>query len=103
MHPLPACARCDRRGAPLSADGLCPDCRGTGTWAAAPSTESAAAVTPWAEFDPPGLAPDASSPGPTALSRFEVLGALGRGGMGAVWKVRERATGEVFALKTLGG
>jgi zinc protease len=33
--------------------------------------------------------------------RYEMLGELGRGGMGIVWKVRDRETGEVLALKVL--
>src|ERR1043166_5858151 len=33
--------------------------------------------------------------------RYEMLGELGRGGMGIVCKVRDRETGEVLALKML--
>lgn len=33
--------------------------------------------------------------------RFEVLGLLGRGGMGAVWKVRNCADNEILAVKVL--
>jgi len=33
--------------------------------------------------------------------RYEMLGELGRGGMGIVYKVRDRETGEVLAIKIL--
>jgi len=33
--------------------------------------------------------------------RLEILGELGKGGMGTVWRVREQATGRVLALKQL--
>src|SRR3954453_1659887 len=44
------------------------------------------------------MAPIQGTPMP---ARYEMLGELGRGGMGIVCKVRDRETGEVLALKIL--
>ena len=39
--------------------------------------------------------------GSIVAGRFEVLGLAGHGGMGAVYRARDRQTGEVAALKVL--
>ncbi len=39
--------------------------------------------------------------GPSLLSGYEKISRLGKGGMGEVWKVREKKTGKEYALKTM--
>ena len=43
----------------------------------------------------------AVSPSPALLERYEILSVLGRGGMGIVYRARDRASGEVVAVKVL--
>ncbi len=46
--------------------------------------------------------PPKEKPGePALLKGYEKVSLLGKGGMGEVWKVRETATGKLFALKTM--
>lgn len=40
-------------------------------------------------------------PEPSFLNGFDKLTRLGKGGMSEVWKVRERKTGKIYALKTM--
>lgn len=49
----------------------------------------------------PGPAQKEKALGPALLAGYEKISLLGKGGMGEVWKVREKRTGKEYALKTM--
>ncbi len=93
------CCRCCNKPVPANApQGLCPQCliqAGLGTGVdVGPETQEHAGRAP---FSPPSLEAVAR-----LFPQFEVLCFIGRGGMGAVYKVRQTSLDRYVALKILG-
>jgi serine/threonine-protein kinase len=62
----------------------------------APDSNPAQKDTAWDNFE---SAPIAADPG--VIAKYQLLSTLGKGGMGVVFKARERSTGRLVAIKTL--
>ncbi|HZM03318.1 MAG TPA: protein kinase [Candidatus Saccharimonadales bacterium] len=94
MDTKPLCPRCGKPLAPNAPKGLCPACLMQGAFATGTGASSAHDKKP--RFVPPKAEELAQH-----FPQLEILGFIGQGGMGAVYRARQKQLDRVVALKIL--